>query len=129
MIKVSVVSTKDIWKYIIKLGVIVAALFIILKIYNYSKKNFETETINTTQCISYIAEEITEMGELKRANIFEIKPQSMLESEFRMSTTVSSRNITSVDEEDENQDNVGNITFPEGIPTGKTCACSKRLSI
>lgn len=66
MIKVSVVSTKDIWKYIIKLGVIVAALFIILKIYNYSKKNFETETINTTQCISYIAEEITEMGELKK---------------------------------------------------------------
>ena len=40
MIKVSVVSTKDIWKYIIKIGVIVAALFIILKIYNYSKKNF-----------------------------------------------------------------------------------------
>lgn len=109
MIKVSVVSTKDIWKYIIKIGVIVAALFIILKIYNYSKKNFETETINTTQCISYISEEITEMGELKRANIFEIKPQSMLESEFRMSTTVSSRNVTSVDEEDENQDNAGNI--------------------
>lgn len=115
MIKVSVVSTKDIWKYIIKLGVIVAALFIILKIYNYSKKNFETETINTTQCISYIAEEITEMGELKRANIFEIKPQSMLESEFRMSTTVSSRNITSVDEEDENQDNVGNINTTNNI--------------
>ena len=109
MIKVSVVSTKDIWKYIIKIGVIVAALFIILKIYNYSKKNFETKTINTTQCISYITEEITEMGELKKPNIFEIKPQSMLESEFRMSTTVSSRNITSVDEEDENQDNVGNI--------------------
>lgn len=38
MIKVSVVSTKDIWKYIIKIGVIVAALFIILKIYNYSKR-------------------------------------------------------------------------------------------
>ncbi len=109
MIKVSVVSTKDIWKYIIKIGVIVATLFIILKIYNYSKKNFETKTINTTQCISYITEEITEMGELKKPNIFEIKPQSMLESEFRMSTTVSSRNITSVDEEDENQDNVGNI--------------------
>ena len=109
MIKVSVVSTKDIWKYIIKIGVIVAALFIILKIYNYSKKNFETKTINTTQCISYITEEITEMGELKKPNIFEIKPQSMLESEFRMSTTVSSRNIASVDEEDENQDNAGNI--------------------
>lgn len=115
MIKVSVVSTKDIWKYIIKLGVIVAALFIILKIYNYSKKNFETETINTTQCISYITEEITEMGELKKPNIFEIKPQSMLESEFRMSTTVSSRNITSVDEEDENQDNVGNINTTNNI--------------
>ena len=109
MIKVSVVSTKDIWKYVIKLGIIIAVLFIILKIYNYSKKNFETKTINTTQCISYITEEITEMGELKKANIFEIKPQSMLESEFRMSTTVSSRNIASVDEEDENQDNTGNI--------------------
>ena len=57
MIKVSVVSTKDIWKYIIKIGVIVATLFIILKIYNYSKKNFETKTINTTQCISYITDE------------------------------------------------------------------------
>ena len=77
MIKVSVVSTKDIWKYIIKIGVIVAALFIILKIYNYSKKNFETKTINTTQCISYITEEITEMGELKKPNIFEIKPDQM----------------------------------------------------
>ena len=109
MIKVSVFSTKDIWKYVIKLGIIIAVLFIILKIYNYSKKNFETKTINTTQCISYITEEITEMGELKKANIFEIKPQSMLESEFRMSTTVSSRNIASVDEEDENQDNAGNI--------------------
>ena len=115
MIKVYVVSTKDIWKYIIKIGVIVAALFIILKIYNYSKKNFETKTINTTQCISYITEEITEMGELKKPNIFEIKPQSMLESEFRMSTTVSSRNITSVDEEDENQDNVGNINTTNNI--------------
>ena len=115
MIKVSVVSTKDIWKYIIKIGVIVAALFIILKIYNYSKKNFETKTINTTQCISYITEEITEMGELKKPNIFEIKPQSMLECEFRMSTTVSSRNITSVDEEDENQDNVGNINTTNNI--------------
>lgn len=115
MIKVSVVSTKDIWKYIIKIGVIVATLFIILKIYNYSKKNFETKTINTTQCISYITEEITEMGELKKPNIFEIKPQSMLESEFRMSTTVSSRNITSVDEEDENQDNVGNINTTNNI--------------
>ena len=115
MIKVSVVSTKDIWKYIIKIGVIVAALFIILKIYNYSKKNFETKTINTTQCISYITEEITDMGELKKPNIFEIKPQSMLESEFRMSTTVSSRNITSVDEEDENQDNVGNINTTNNI--------------
>ena len=115
MIKVSVVSTKDIWKYIIKIGVIVAALFIIFKIFNYSKKNFETKTINTTQCISYITEEITEMGELKKPNIFEIKPQSMLESEFRMSTTVSSRNITSVDEEDENQDNVGNINTTNNI--------------
>ena len=35
MIKVSVVSTKDIWKYIIKFGIVIAVLFIILKIYNY----------------------------------------------------------------------------------------------
>lgn len=106
MIKVSVVSTKDIWKYIIKLGIVIAVLFIILKIYNYSKKNFETKTINTTQCISYITEEITEMGELKKPNIFEIKPQSMLESEFRMSTIVSSRNIASIEDDDENTGNI-----------------------
>lgn len=108
MIKVSVVSTKDIWKYIIKLGIIIAILFIILKIYNYSKKNFETKTINATQCISYITDEITEMGEIKKSNILEIRPQSMLESEFRMSKTVTSRNVTSVEDDDENLNNIQN---------------------
>ncbi len=108
MIKVSVVSTKDIWKYIIKLGSIIAILFIILKIYNYSKKNFETKTLNATQCISYITDEITEMGEIKKSNILEIRPQSMLESEFRMSKTVTSRNVTSVEDDDENLNNIQN---------------------
>lgn len=115
MIKVSVVSTKDIWKYIIKFGIVIAVLFIILKIYNYSKKNFETKTINTTQCISYITEEITEMGELKNSNIFEIKPQSMLESEFRMSKIVTSRNTESVNEKNENQEKDENQENAENI--------------
>ena len=83
-------------------------LFIILKIYNYSKKNFETKTINATQCISYITDEITEMGEIKKSNILEIRPQSMLESEFRMSKTVTSRNVTSVEDDDENLNNIQN---------------------
>lgn len=99
MIKVSVVSTNDIWKYIIKLGFIIAILFIILKIYEYSKNHFSQTQITTNQCISYITEEITAMGHIETNNIFELTPEHILESEFRMSKAVTSRKIDSISSE------------------------------
>ena len=78
MIKVSVVSTNDIWKYIIKLGFIIVILFIILKIYEYSKNHFSQTQITTNQCISYITEEITAMGHIETNNIFELTPEAYI---------------------------------------------------
>lgn len=102
MIKVSVVSTNDIWKYIIKLGFIIVILLIILKIYEYSKNHFSQTQITTNQCISYITEEITAMGHIETNNIFELTPEHILESEFRMSKAVTSRKIDSISSELEN---------------------------
>lgn len=102
MIKVSVVSTNDIWKYIIKLVFIIVILLIILKIYEYSKNHFSQTQITTNQCISYITEEITAMGHIETNNIFELTPEHILESEFRMSKAVTSRKIDSISSELEN---------------------------
>lgn len=99
MVKVSVVSTNDIWKYIIKLGLIILILFVILKVYEYSKDHVAQTQITTNQCISYIAEEITAMGNIEPDNIFELNPEHILESEFRMSKAVTSRNIDSINSE------------------------------
>lgn len=104
MIKVSVVSKNDIWKYIIKIGFVIVILFIIIKVYDYSKKHFSETKITTKQCISYLTEEITVMGSKEQNNVFEINPQSMLESELRMSKAVTSRNSGSLDLENQIDD-------------------------
>ena len=96
MVKVSVVSTNDIWKYIIKIGFIIIILFIILKVYEYSKNHFSQTQLTTNQCISYIAEEITAMGSIETNNIFELNPEHIIESELRMSKAVTSRNMDSI---------------------------------
>lgn len=111
MIKVSVVSTNDIWKYIIKLGFIIVILLIILKIYEYSKNHFSQTQITTNQCISYITEEITAMGHIETNNIFELTPEHILESEFRMSKAVTSRKIDSISSELENVSSEKNNTI------------------
>lgn len=104
MIKVSVVSKNDIWKYIIKIGFVIVILFIIIKVYDYSKKHFGETKITTQQCISYLTEEITVMGSKEQNSVFEIDPQSMLESELRMSKAVTSRNAGSLDLENQIDD-------------------------
>ncbi|MBO5348470.1 MAG: stage II sporulation protein P [Clostridia bacterium] len=108
MVKVSVVSKNDIWKYIIKIGFIIVILFIIVKVYEYSKKHLTQTQITTTQCISYITEEITAMGSVESNNIFELNPESMLESEFRMSQAVTSRNMDSISNKLQNVENSDN---------------------
>ena len=84
------------------MGFIIVILFIILKIYEYSKNHFSQTQITTNQCISYITEEITAMGHIETNNIFELTPEHILESEFRMSKAVTSRKIDSISSELEN---------------------------
>ena len=81
---------------------IIVILLIILKIYEYSKNHFSQTQITTNQCISYITEEITAMGHIETNNIFELTPEHILESEFRMSKAVTSRKIDSISSELEN---------------------------
>lgn len=96
MIKVSVVSTNDIWKYVIKCGFIVLILFVILKVYTFAREKFENVNINSNQCISYITDEITVMGEMGNSNLDKVEPEDMLKSELRMAKAVTSRNDSSI---------------------------------
>lgn len=110
MIKVSVFSTRDIWKYIIKYGFVIIILIIIIAIYKYSKQYFNKTELNANQCISYITEEITSMGNVQMNNL-EIKPEEILESEFRMSKAVTSRNgdsISNIEDEKKIENNLEN---------------------
>ena len=61
MIKVSVVSTKDIWKYFIKFIIVIICVFFMLKMYELSKKYFGNKELSVEKCISYMTEEITAM--------------------------------------------------------------------
>lgn len=96
MIKLSVVSTKEIFKYFAKIGIMIIGLFIIIKIFNYSKNHFANTEISANECIAYLTDEITVMGNLEMNSIFEIKPEQILESEFRISKSITSRNKDSI---------------------------------
>lgn len=96
MIKLSVVSTKEIFKYFAKIGIMIIGLFIIIKIFNYSKNHFANTEITANECIAYLTDEITVMGNLEMNSIFEIKPEQILESEFRISKSITSRNKDSI---------------------------------
>ena len=115
MVKVSVVSTKEVFKYILKVIIFIIGMFVIISIFKYSEKHFANTEISANKCIAYITEEITAMGSLETNNFFEVKPEKILESEFRMSKSVTSRNNDSVQivkasNEEINVTNTENIT-------------------
>lgn len=115
MVKVSVVSTKEVFKYISKVIIFIIGMFAIISIFKYSEKHFANTEISANKCIAYITEEITAMGSLETNNFFEVKPEKILESELRMSKSVTSRNSDSVQiakasNEEINVTNTENIT-------------------
>ena len=116
MVRVSVITKNDIGKYAIKLGFIIIILFIIIHVYEYTKKNLAGKQMTTEQCISYIAEEITAMGSSKQNNVLEVNSKNIIESELRMTAVVSSRNSDIIDEnqnENTNKLEVENSTEAE----------------
>lgn len=106
MIRVSVVSTKEIFKLIIKIVLFIVILVIIIGIIRYSKRNFEKTSIDTNKYLSYITDEITVMGNLELNNKLSLNPEIILDSEFRASKAITSRNMDSLKlsnyDEDEN---------------------------
>ena len=104
MVRVSVFTKNDIWKYMIKLGFMLIIFFIILKVYAYSKQHLEGKQITAEQCISYLTEEITAMGKAEQNDIFSVDSEKMLESELRMPIAVSSRSTIAIglNQNDEN---------------------------
>lgn len=106
MIRVSVVSTKEIFKLIIKIVLFIVILVVIIGIIRYSKRNFEKTSIDTNKYLSYITDEITVMGNLELDNKLSLNPEIILDSEFRASKAITSRNMDSLElsnyDEDEN---------------------------
>lgn len=113
MIRVSVVSTKEIFKLIIKIVLFIVILVVIIGIIRYSKRNFEKTSIDTNKYLSYITDEITVMGNLEFNNKLSLNPEIILDSEFRASKAITSRNMDSLelsnyDEEENSKANIVN---------------------
>lgn len=113
MIRVSVVSTKEIFKLIIKIVLFIVILVVIIGIIRYSKRNFEKTSIDTNKYLSYITDEITVMGNLELNNKLSLNPEIILDSEFRASKAITSRNMDSLelsnyDEEENSKANTVN---------------------
>ena len=111
MIRVSVVSTKEIFKLIIKIVLFIVILVVIIGIIRYSKRNFEKTSIDTNKYLSYITDEITVMGNLELNNKLSLNPEIILDSEFRASKAITSRNMDSLDlsNYDEEENSKANI--------------------
>lgn len=110
MIKVSVVSTKDLIKKSMKIGFTLCTLIAIVCIVKYSKDNLANAEIRADKYISCISEELTIMGNLNEKDIV-INPEKILDSELRASRAVTSRNIDNINmSEDINQNQQGEDT-------------------
>lgn len=92
MIRVSVVSTKDLIKKSVKMGVILLVLIALVCVVKFSKNRLNNIEISTDQCISYLSEELTMMGNLTQNNI-NFKPEIILDSELRASKYITSRKM------------------------------------
>ncbi len=96
MLRVSVVSTKETGKIIIKFISVVLILFIFVQIGKYSKKYLGKVEVNTNECIAYISEEIISMGNIKYNNTFEMIPEKILNKELSISQNYNQVEINDV---------------------------------
>ncbi|MBP3707676.1 MAG: stage II sporulation protein P [Clostridia bacterium] len=102
MIRVSVISSKDLIKKAIKIGFTLCILVAIVCIINYSKDNLANMEISADQYISCISEELTIMGNLNQRNI-EVNPERILDSELRASKSITSRNSDNIELSNNNE--------------------------
>lgn len=85
MIRVSVVSKKDLAKIVSKFACIVVGLIILVNVVKYANAKFSKTELDTSKCISYLSEEITAMGNTNISDISKVNPHQILDSELMFS--------------------------------------------
>ena len=107
MVRVSVITKNEIGRYIFKFGIVAIILFFLAKIYEYSKKNLLGKQVTTEQCLAYLSDEITELGNNKNGVMSKVSCEEIIGSELRMSMAVSSRNIeTALEDNNESANSI-----------------------
>lgn len=85
MIRISVVSTRDVVKKSIKIISLMFLLVVIVFIIKFTNKYFSRAEINSRKALSYITEEITVMGNMNNIDFSKVYPEQILNKELGFS--------------------------------------------
>ena len=86
MIRISVVSTKDVVRKSIKIIVIILLLLTVIFITKISNKYLSKTELNTKRALSYLTEEITVMGDMNDIDFSKVYPEKILNQELGFSS-------------------------------------------
>lgn len=101
MIKISVVSTRDVFRKSFKIIAIVLLFILIISIVKYANIHFNKIELDTKSAISCLTEEITVMGDMNSFNVSKINPKSLISKEFAYPEAISKVEYQSIAEEDD----------------------------
>ena len=85
MIRISVVSTRDVVRKSIKIISIVVLLIVIIYIVKFSNKHLNKIELNSKMALSYISEEITMLGDFNDIDFSRVYPEQILSKELGFS--------------------------------------------
>lgn len=86
MIRISVVSTKDVVRKSIKIIMIILLLLSVIFITKISNKYLSKTELNTKRALSYLTEEITVMGDMNDIDFSKVYPEKILNQELGFSS-------------------------------------------
>ena len=86
MIRISVVSTKDVVRKSIKIIVIILLLLSVIFITKISNKYLSKTELNTKRALSYLTEAITVMGDMNDIDFSKVYPEKILNQELGFSS-------------------------------------------
>ncbi|MBQ3409316.1 MAG: stage II sporulation protein P [Clostridia bacterium] len=105
MIRVSVVSTKDIVRKIPKIAIIILILISVVGIVKASNKYLSKTELSMKMAISYLTEEIPAMGDTNITDISKVNPKQLLDKELMLSEILVKEENPVNDENMEYDDN------------------------
>lgn len=113
MIKISVVSTRDVLKKSAKIITLVLLFIFSMYLSKYSNIHFNKLEINTKTAISFLSEEITAMGDLNNYDISKINPESIIEKEFSYPDAISKLEGEEISEKDDVEEQLDDVNTEE----------------